>query len=197
MSKTLLVLRNELRRIIFRRSFILVLILLPVVSVISFLTVSYIREREATTQAENGGGSVSETTYEGFVDLSGIIQEMPTEASDYLEQYATVAEAQGSLDDGFISAYYVIPQDYLETGQIIYYRPDFNPLSQTSHSSALEFTLAYNLLEQNPDLTQRIENPLANLEQNIQSKGPQRELRRHANLLLAVWGHLPVLLRDF
>ncbi len=175
MSKTMLVLKNELRRIILRRSFILVLFLVPLASGIIFMTVSYVKEREAASQAANGGGGASDTLVEGYVDLSGIIQELPDNAYDVLEPYDSIAEARQSLAQGFISAFYVVPDDYLETGEILYYRPDFNPLSQVSQSSEFNYTLTYNLVGQDPNMAARMENPLGNLVRKVDTGQPLRD----------------------
>ncbi len=174
MSKTLLVLRNELRRAIFRRSFILVLFVLPLVSAIVFMGVSYVKERDAASQATGSGGT--KTLVEGYVDFSGVIKTLPDQAAGVLKPFDSKAEAQTALADGEISAFYIVPPDYLQTGQISYYRPDFNPLSQATQSSEFRYTLTYNLVNQDPQLADRIQNPLNNLVREVQTGGqPQRD----------------------
>ncbi len=173
MSKTLLVFRYELRRIILRRSFLLVLFLLPLASVIIFLTVSYIREKDAAGQAAGSGGG-SQAVVEGYVDQSGLIQGLPDQAIGVLQQYDTISMARAALADGEISAFYVVPPDYLKTGQVIYYRPDFNPLSGITQSNEFQYTLTYNLAQQDPALAERINRPLAYLTREVQTGQPQR-----------------------
>lgn len=174
MSKILLVLKNELVRVIFRRSFILMLFLLPLVSSGVFLTVSYLKGREA---AQPGGAAQSATVVEGYVDLSGVVKTLPEQAKDTLRPYASEAEARSALQAGKISAFYVVSKDYLESGRIYYYRPDFNPLSNKSQSDEFEYALMYNLVGQNQVLASRIEQPLSRLVREVQAQAgqPQRD----------------------
>ncbi len=177
MSKTLLIMRYELRRIIFRRSFLLVLILLPLISVVVFMTVSYVKERDAASGAASGGGGggAGGVVVEGYVDQSGVIKDLPEQAVGLLKPFSSMADAKAAVDDGSISAFYVVPKDYLQTGQIIYYRPDFNPMSPATQSSEFQYTITYNLVNQNLELADRISSPLANLVHQVQTGQPNRD----------------------
>jgi len=50
------------------------------------------------------------------------------------------------LQKGEISAYYIIPPDYVQSGEITCVRPDANPMGATDRSSLLEWILNVNLL---------------------------------------------------
>ena len=59
----------------------------------------------------------------------------------------TAAEqAKQALSSGEISAYYVIPADYLETGELFYVYPDTKPLLSSGQEWVMRRTLLENLV---------------------------------------------------
>jgi ABC-2 type transport system permease protein len=176
MKKTLLVLQNELRRVVGRRSFILTLVLVPLVAVGVYVVANMLG-------GDSSGNAVGDifaqdepaVVMEGIVDQGGIVQEIPADVDNVLQAYPDYAAAEAALGNGEISAFYVISPDYLETGQVAYYRPDYNPMSEATQSGAFESTLTYNLLNGDEQLAGMIDNPLANLERRYLSSGPQRD----------------------
>lgn len=163
MNKTLLVLKNEFLNIVTRRSFLLTLILLPVSSFIIILIISGIQKTSGIDAGEAIGNLFTpqqEQTIEGFVDYSGRIKSIPPGNENLITQFNSEEEAIQALHSGEISAYYLIPKDYLTSGEIFYIRPDFNPLSAESASSPIYALVAYNLLDGNLDLAYRLQNPI-------------------------------------
>jgi ABC-2 type transport system permease protein len=180
MSKTLLILRNEIITILSRRSFWLVFLLVPTFSLVLYYFII-----DASFQA---GGSSSQSANAitefllpadtplptGLVDLSGIIQEFPPDLGDPLQTYPSEADAMNALKAGQIKGYYVVPADYILYGAVTLVRPDFNPLSGFMQSGPVEWTLAYNLLHNNSDLTKRIIDPME-IEIEYINKQPERD----------------------
>jgi ABC-2 type transport system permease protein len=94
---------------------------------------------------------------------AGALREFPDEASAGL-----------ALQAGEISSYYLIPVDYLATGELVYVRPDFNPLSAFDRSSTMEWVLQVNLLGGDEALAARVSAPL-DLETVNLAPTPQRD----------------------
>ncbi len=136
MNRILLVLKNELISVIGRRSFWLTALGLPVIGALVFAGVNAINNnasvRQSFTQALTNPQDVRP---EGYVDLGGIIKQLPPSvpAGAYIP-YADEAAARSALQADQISAFYVISADYLQTGKVTYIRPDFNPLASSGAS---------------------------------------------------------------
>jgi ABC-2 type transport system permease protein len=162
MSKVSLVIRQEIINTLTRRSFLLAVFGLPLISFLVFFGVSLL-QREAPGTVSNifGGSSASQALGEGYVDLSGVIQSMP----DYLPEgtlqaFADETAARQALDDGEIQAFFLIPADYLDSGAIVYIRPDFNPLSAFDRAFVIQDVLRYNLLGGDSRLAAMVQSPL-------------------------------------
>jgi len=163
MKKTLLILKNEFLNIVTRRSFLLTLILLPVTSFVILVIISGIQKTSGIDAGEAIGNLFTpqqEQTLEGFVDYSGKIKSIPPGNESLVKQFYTEEDAIEAIQSGEITAYYLIPEDYLTSGEIFYIRPDFNPLSAVSETSPIDALIAYNLLEGNLDLAYRLQNPI-------------------------------------
>lgn len=139
MKKILLVLKNELTTIISRPSFWLVLLGLPLAGALIFVVVGVINKSasaiETVSQVFSGP---LDTRPEGYVDLSGIISEIPVSVPpDTFIAYPDEASARQALAAGELSAFYIVPVDYIQKGKITYIRPDFNPLASSGDKSNL------------------------------------------------------------
>jgi ABC-2 type transport system permease protein len=165
MSKTWLVLKNEFLTAVTRRSFLLTLILLPLVSFIILLVVSGIQKSTGNTNIDalttffNPKVETSDLP-EGFIDHSGLVKEVPENYQDKLMRYDNEEAAKKDVDDGSISAYYVIQKDYMTEGTILYMRPDYNPIGGLENSGAIETLMANALTDGNIELAYRVQDPL-------------------------------------
>jgi ABC-2 type transport system permease protein len=96
----------------------------------------------------------------GFVDHSGLIQTLPADLSENrLLSYQDEAMAQEALFSEEIQAYYKIPEDYLETGQVDYVSSEFNPLDTFTKGSLIDRVLRFNLLDGDIHLANLIARP--------------------------------------
>jgi ABC-2 type transport system permease protein len=187
MKRIWLVLKNELITVIFRRSFLLTLFLIPVIGFVVVFIVGGIQKSTGT----DTGAMINEllipsakVTLEGFVDQSGLVKAVPADYETQLKQYDSEAAARTGLDDGTISAYYLIESDYLENGTVIYVRPDFNPLGGSVQSSVIETLMAYNLTGGDLALYNRLENPLILTIQTVDTTAPERDQNNPMTFLL-------------
>jgi len=135
--KTLLVLKNEIITLITRPSFWLALVGIPLVGALIFTGVGAINKSASATQTVSQVLSgPQDTRPEGYVDLSGIIRQIPESvpAGTFLA-YPDEVSARQALLAGEISAFYILPADFVNEGKLTYIRPDFNPLASSGDLS--------------------------------------------------------------
>jgi ABC-2 type transport system permease protein len=186
MSKTLLVLKNEFLSVIQRKSFLITLFLLPVIGVVSMFVISAIEKstgQDAGSILNNFFLSTVQADFEGFVDESGLVKAIPKGYENRLMRFTSETDARQALEQKVITAYYVISQDYLSTGNVIYVRPDFNPLGSTTQSLPIDALMAYALTDDNLDLAYRLQNPL-NIQQQSLSTEVQRDVENPLTFII-------------
>jgi ABC-2 type transport system permease protein len=163
MKKILIVLRNEIVTIISRPSFWLGALGLPLVAGLIFVIVGAVNKSASASQTlSQVFTGPEEMLPEGYVDLSGIITAMPESvpAGTFI-QYSDEPAARSALAEEEISAFYIVPEDYLESGVITYVRPDFNPIASSGNQSGIfTWVLEVNLLDGDWLLANLINNPL-------------------------------------
>lgn len=176
MNKTLLVLKQEIRTILSRPSFLFAMFGIPIIGATVFIIAGQLNKGNPAQNILTRLISNPQTTLaEGYVDQSGIIKEIPASVQPgVLIAFPDEASASQALIDGQISGYYLIPKDYLQSGDINYIRSDFNPLTSSGQSSLLEWILQVNLLGGDIELATLINGP-KNLEKISLSPAPQRE----------------------
>ncbi len=147
MKKIHIILINEIITVISRPSFWLVTFGIPLLAGLLFAGVSAINKNSDTSQAVSQIFSgPQELRPEGYVDLSGLFKEIPESIPvGALLAYPNESAARLALEQDEISAFYIVPKDYLQTGKILYIRPDLNPLSG-DQSSLFQWALQVNLL---------------------------------------------------
>ena len=176
MNKTLLVLKHEFLNLIRRPSFLFGVFGVPLIGVAVYFIAAQIRQSSQAQSLLEGVVSGSQTVEaEGYVDQSGLIQSIPASVpSGSLLAYPDEPAARAALQAGEISAFYLVPQDYITTGEVIYVRPDFNPLGGSSQSNLFEWVLQVNLLGGDSALATLLNGPLY-LEKTSQAPEPQRD----------------------
>ncbi len=180
MKKTWLVLKTEFINTITRRSFLLTLILVPLVPALILGGITLFGG-DGDGAGEDGGGIFQppepEMISEGFVDEAGIIEELPGWIEDSrLRQYPSEEAAKEDTLMVEISGYYVIQEDYLETGAIRYVRDDFNPLSAMDTTGVIQNLIEYNLLGADPQRFQLFENPAQLQEVDLDPEEVERDM---------------------
>ncbi len=175
MNKTLLVLKNEFITVVTRRSFILTLVLIPLIGFVITFAVG------ALQKGSGGSNPLTEiispslqSSVEGYVDSGGLVKTIPQGLVKRLRAYASEKEAQTALRIGEITAYYLISPDYMQTGKVVYVRPDFNPIGGLTQSWVIDQLLQYNLLNGDQRLFNRMSSTM-NLETVSLSQQPARD----------------------
>ncbi|MBN1657170.1 MAG: ABC transporter permease [Anaerolineae bacterium] len=147
MKKTLAVVSYEIRSTLARKAFLIVGLGLPLLAGVIVLAVIWINRDTASTPAVATETGTDVQQVVGYVDPGGLIQVIPGDIPDArLLPYPDVAEAQAALEAGNIDGYYLIPADYLESGDLTYVQIEYQPLSfSTPDHRPIEWTLLVNL----------------------------------------------------
>ena len=185
MNKTLIVLRNEIITLITRPQFWLVALGLPILGAAIFAGVGAInRSASASQTVSQVVSSPQEVRPEGYVDLSGIIRQIPAGSpAGKFVAYPNEAMARKALQAGQISAFYIVSPDFIQTGKVTYIRPDFNPLASSSGlSGSFTWLLQVNLAEGNAQFASLVNGPIK-VEDVSLATAPQPD----QNNALALW----------
>lgn len=162
MNKIWIVLKTEFINTITRRSFLLTLILVPLVPALLLAGISLLGGDDA---AEGVGNILSPNQQtqvsEGIVDQAGIITEIPEWVGENrLVAYQDVESAREAAIAGEISGYYIIQPNYLDDGAIRYVREDFNPTAALENTNIINRLIEYNLLGSDQFRFETYQNPV-------------------------------------
>ncbi len=190
MNKTLLVLKTEIYALVSRPSFWFGVLGVPAIA-FTIYAVIYFINRSQTGQASPAAPVASlfsapdDTRPQGYVDLSGLIAATPPGfPAGTLIGYGGESAAGQALSEGIIRAYYVVPADYLDSGQLVYYSQEYNLIASQEQAQDLIWLLHYNLLGDDPQFYQLVNRPLAQLEiENLSPPEVQAQERDSDNEL--------------
>ncbi len=173
MRKTYLVLHHELVTTLTRPSYLLIAFGLPLLAVLVFAGVTILKGGSPNRGVSPDAPDTSKLEVEGYVDQAGLISIIPQDIPrDHLIAYPNEQQAQRALEAGEVAAYFVIPEDYIETGNLLYIHPSPSPFSAHVRDSAMRWTLLVNVLGGDIELATRVWNP-ANLDVTDLTPGSQ------------------------
>lgn len=159
MNKAFLVAQYELSRTLKRASFLVVAFGIPLIAVLIFAGITLVRGKgDGATETNAPAFALA---VEGYVDHSGLIRTLPPDIDEaYLLAYTDENQARQALDSGEITAYYVIPIDYVDTGTIDYIYPDSASLIDDRQKWVMQWALLYNLLDGDLEQAQAVWSPM-------------------------------------
>ena len=187
MKKIQVILRNEIVTILSRTSFWLATLGIPLVAGLVFGGVSAINESASGAQAVSQIVSgPTEILPEGYVDSGGLIQAIPeTVPAGTFLAFKDETAARKALADHRITAFYIVPKDYIQEGKVYYIRPDFNPLATDSNQSSIfRWVVQVNLAGGDWLLANLVNNPLDLQDVSLAPAGSQGP---DENNPLALW----------
>jgi len=176
MKKTLLVIRQELINTFSRPSYLVVAIGIPLLAVLILGGVKFLQSGSGEKDTTSINPSEEwQMEIEGYIDQSGLIQVIPSDLPEgHLKSYQNEDQAQQALASGEISAYYIIPADYLDEGKIFYVFPESKPLIEDGQKWVMQWTLMVNLLGGDLEAADQTWNLVWNLtERNISASAAQ------------------------
>jgi ABC-2 type transport system permease protein len=175
MKKTFIVLKNELLTTIKRKSFIITLFMLPLIGMILMLVVGNRDQSSGITNLVSKlTTSQEEILVSGLVDETNKIMDVPDDLKDQIKLYTSQQTAELDLNSGKIKAFYLIPDDYVQKGEITIYRPDFNPLTAGNDNNLVENLINSALLSGNPEIMSLV-NSYPIFKTEVLSPEPQRD----------------------
>ena len=176
MKKTLLVMVSEIGRTLRRKAFTIFSLGLPILMGIVVLVLGFVNRDAgaATLPTEPETPALKEQVGEGYVDEGELIEVLPDGIpSGWLTEYADQTAAQAALDEGEISAFYVIPANYVQSGEIIYVKPEYGLIEENLNTEGIAWVLLVNLLGGDTELAGNLWNPFE--EQVTQLASPSGE----------------------
>lgn len=187
--KTLQIFQQEIYSLVSRRSFWVATLGVPLVGLLVYLVVGNLNRSQGSEQGANPMGAIVDVMSEepdlrphGYVDLSGMLLDgLPDDleqASDVsLLRFADETSARAALNAGEISTYYVIPLDYLQTGNMLIYGEQFELMDSNDQSYWLEQALNQSLLEGDETTRWRVQEPLGAMNVHNLSGDAKEEAR--------------------
>ncbi|HTP09826.1 MAG TPA: ABC transporter permease, partial [Anaerolineae bacterium] len=178
-----LIIKHEISTTLRKRSFWLLTFLLPA----AILGMSLLSQSLARSSIANDGsnpllsGFTSGPKPVGYVDQAGLIKQIPDQLpadlkikQDELEAFPDQAAAQAALAAKAINKYYVVPADFIKTGNLLLVDSNFSVFNSLDSSNYFEYVLRLNLTgDQN--LAAMLANPTA--QTKTQSVAPPSEKR--------------------
>lgn len=146
MRNIFIVLKHEVLTTFSKTSYWVMTFLFPAFVILLTLGGQVIIQKNVSEKTEvNTTAQSTDSMRYSYVDLSGIIQEIPEGiAADILNPYPDLDAAQNDLESGKIEWYAIISTDYLETGDLVVVQRSFNPMTDVP-TSIFQYLLVYNL----------------------------------------------------
>jgi len=165
MRNILLVIKHEIRNTIGKPSFWLTTFLLPGVIMVFTFGTQFISQR-AFEQEEDviAGVEQGDALAIGYVDHAGIIAQLPPGIPEVLfPSFPDEASAHAALLGGQLREYYVIPADYVATGDLLAVEKEFAPLGNIGGGDLFRYVISFNLVGDEA-IARRVASPITNLE---------------------------------
>jgi ABC-2 type transport system permease protein len=160
MKKTFFVLITEIVNTVMRPSFFIITFGLPVIAFVLFTVFTNASESDQQSITSLIAPS-DEIETQGYVDQSGLIEVLPSEVTEeMLVAYPDESSAHAALEQGEIAAYYLIPEDVVETGELLAVTSDFNPVSYGGNQWVMDWTLMVNIVGGDEKLASQIQYPM-------------------------------------
>src|SRR5210317_1266022 len=119
MKKTLLVMKTEIVNTVMRPSFIILTFGLPLVGFLVMTVFTNMGDSGIESFESFIGPSFVEEK-QGYVDLGDTIKVMPSDLPEgALLAYPNEEAAHQALESGEISSYYIIPENVIESGELV------------------------------------------------------------------------------
>lgn len=165
MRSTFLVIEHEIKTTLAKRSFWITTFLFPVVIVL-FTVLPQLFAQDAVSESEGLGVAVQTGVQSiGYVDHAGVLARLPTGLpAGALQRFSNEDEAQEALAAGRVRQVYILPPDFVATGQVVLVDSQAAPLAGLSTVNLLEYAITYNLLGGDERLASLLQDPMPHLE---------------------------------
>jgi len=164
MKNIWIVIKHEIITMVTKPSFWLTTFLLPAVIMGFSFGAQLIGQRMIPEEDEIISGESERALAIGYVDHAGIITDLPESIPAAMVQSSPDEEtAATALRAGEISQYYVIAEDYIESGEIVAMEREFSLLGSIPQLTLFELIVNYNMIG-DETIARRLANPIPNLQ---------------------------------
>jgi ABC-2 type transport system permease protein len=180
MSNVFLIIKHEISTTLRKRSFWLTTFLLPAVILAMSLGSQALARSSMASGGSNPllGGFLAAGKPIGYVDAAGLIEEIPEPpksnnplpAAGPLQEYPTEAAAQAALDSKAIGKYYLVPADFMQSGDLLVVDSNFSVFNSLENNDYFEYVLRLNLVK-DAGLAELLDDPTAKV--TTQALAPQ------------------------
>ena len=170
MSNVFLIIKHEISTTLRKRSFWLTTFLLPAFILALSLGSQALAQSSMATGGSNPllGGILSAGKPIGYVDLAGVIEQIPEppesnnplQAAGPLQKYPTEAMAQAALNSKEIIKYYIVPADFIQSGDLTVVDSNFSVFNSLENNGYFEYVLRLNLVK-DANLAEMLDDPTA------------------------------------
>ncbi|MBN1641502.1 MAG: ABC transporter permease [Anaerolineae bacterium] len=157
MRNVRLVIKHEIVSTLSKPSFWIMTFLFPVLIVGLNIGVQITSERAFEREADLARSDTSQVI--GYVDPGGIIARIPDRVpAGMLRAFPTQAAAHDALTTGEIARYYLVPADWIESGDLTLVDSTYKPLGAVVGGEMFRYVLSYNLVGDD-DVADRLLDP--------------------------------------
>jgi len=154
-----LVLRHEIKTTLEKRSFWLTTFLFPLFIIASTVLPQLLARDTFQEPGLDTLLAAAQPQSAGYVDAAGVIAALPPGfPPELLRAYPDEASAQAALAAGEVGQYYLIPADFVATGDVVLVDSHFSAFTGLDGGTLMEYVLNYNLLE-DPTLARLLIDP--------------------------------------
>ena len=152
------VFKYEFLSLVSRRSFILSLILVPLIPSLIIGLVGLLKPKDAPSLTETVVKEIINQTPCGVVDQSGLINYYPDWVRGQLLPFDDETVARKETQAGNLDGFYIVSEDYLETGDVLLVKPEVSMVAEISYNATLEELIRYNLVDADEALYAKLVN---------------------------------------
>ena len=161
MAKVRKVFAFEFFNLISKKSFILSLILVPLIPSLIFFVLGKLNQEQTQSLSQIFVSEVANPLPIGVVDQSGLVSEYPTWLTKgELIEIADEATARAQTEQNQLEGFFIIAPNYLESGEVTFIKPEINMVTEIVKQGALDDLINYNLMGQDQDLYLKYSNPV-------------------------------------
>ena len=155
------VFKFEFLNLITRRSFLLMIVLVPLVPIVLFTLLGLLNDDQTQTLGQMFTSEVANPLPIGVVDQSGIVTDFPDWLTNgNLDEVADEDTARQRTVANQLEGFFVISSDYVESGKVTYFKPEINMITEIVQQGTLDELLNYNLMDSDQDMFLRYTNPV-------------------------------------
>lgn len=155
------VFKFEFLNLITRRSFLLMIVLVPLVPIVLFTLLGLLNDDQTQTLGQMFTSEVANSLPIGVVDQSGIVTDFPDWLTNgNLVEVADEDTARQRTVANQLEGFFVISSDYVESGKVTYFKPEINMITEIVQQGTLDELLNYNLMDSDQDMFLRYTNPV-------------------------------------